>query len=175
MNVRHVTCDVCGRVCGSSAIARHRSTHGDATALLSTVADGDRIKALYARGWSMRRIAAELHYSQTSVQRYLHAAGVQVRPRGGVNGRTLSAEEVLETAQLYGRGLSMAAIADLLGLTVSSVHERLHKIGVAVRPRGGPNHTGRSKAPEGERVRASRPVPPRAPQTAQTRQGGIHE
>jgi DNA-binding NarL/FixJ family response regulator len=145
-----VECPECGRVCAASVIARHRKTHEDPTALLGVAeADRDTILKLYRRGWSMRRIAAELYYSQTTVWRFLHASeGVYIRPRGGSNsGRALSADEQLRTAQLYGRGLSMAACAEALGITTSSVHERLQKLGVKSRPRGGPNYV-RPAAPE---------------------------
>lgn len=139
----------------------------------------------YARiGTTLDQVAAEFYVSPNTVSRVLEANGVSVRPRGGYGAsrRRLTVDEELTRAQLYGEGLSLGRIGQLIGRSPSSIHATLHRLGVQMRPTGintGPpqrHHVvrgaaGRFAPADGtalaaSRARAAKPrsVPPRAAQ-----------
>lgn len=98
-------------------------------------ADQDRIVALYQRGWTTRRIARETFWCKSTVSNVLHARGAYVRPRGGAR-RKVSAEDVLATAELYGRGYTLDQVGELLGLSRTAVRCRLIRSGSPLRAHG---------------------------------------
>lgn len=146
--VTRVQCPTCGRMCASTAIARHQRFHDDPGSLLSATAEEQaEIVRLYKRGHSLQRISDEHYFARSSVRRVLVANGIAMRPQGGPHpAQRLSAEETLKTAELYGKGLSMAELAEVLGLSISAVHRRLHVIGVKIRKRGGDHRSSTARA-----------------------------
>jgi len=99
--------------------------------------------ALYRAGGSLRSISKELHYSPATIGRALQREGIKLRGRGGAHKtNAMPAEAMLEAAELYGRGWSIAQIADLLGMSVAGVHLRLRRAGTKMRPPGGNNRNG---------------------------------
>jgi DNA-binding NarL/FixJ family response regulator len=154
--VTRVQCPTCGQVCASTAIARHRRFHDDPSSLLAaTVEQQAEIVRLYKRGYSLQRIADEKFFARSSVRRVLIANGIAMRPQGGPHpAQRLSAEDTLRTAELYGKGLSMAELAEVLGLSISAVHRRLHVIGVQIRKRGGDHRSNTARARRERMARA---------------------
>jgi hypothetical protein len=96
------------------------------------------VRAYNARGATMHGVAAEFYCSVGTVGRVLEAHGVPARPRGGQGStrQRLSVDEQLTRAQLYGQGLSLAGVADVVGRNPSSVHASLVRYGVTMRPVG---------------------------------------
>lgn len=145
-----VRCPECGREVGAGVLARHRLTHTDPGSLLMATADERaEMVRLYRRGGTLDSIGSSMHYSRSAVRRALLVEGVAMRRRGGQrldSKQRLSPEALLVTAQLYGRGMSMRAIAETLGLTISSIHQRLHTYGVPVRSPGGDQRSPQARA-----------------------------
>ena len=107
--------------------------------------------ALYNSGLSLTQIGKRYYASRQTIAKYLEAAGVVLRSRGGVNNpegnaprqRRLApyADEVIA---MYAAGKSLSAIADHFGFEATSVKRLLKRHGVTMRPRGGNNNpTGR--------------------------------
>lgn len=93
----------------------------------------EQIIGLYARGLSATQVAAELFVSRTSVLNVLRDNGIRRRPRGGgiyAGRQRLSTDEMLRTAELYGRGLSLTEVGHILGIRHSAVLRRLQRYGV---------------------------------------------
>lgn len=84
---------------------------------------------LYSRGWTLKRIAAATFWSPTEVGRVLKLNGVELRHRS-VGHEQLSINEILARTQLYGRGYSLAEIAELRGCSPTSVVQSLKRAGV---------------------------------------------
>lgn len=81
----------------------------------------------------MMEVARLVGRSFGTVQRHLHAAGVEIWPRGSSRRprpRQVPHSEMIRTAQLYQSGLSMAQVADVLGMHPSGVRRRLDHAGV---------------------------------------------
>lgn len=106
-------------------------------------ADQEEIVRLYRRGLTLRQVAGRVYWSPTAVRRVLIEYGEPLRPHGS-KAPLLSMEEKLRTSELYGAGMSMAELAILLGLHVSTVHRRLHRFGSLTRPVGGKHPPPRS-------------------------------
>ena len=88
--------------------------------------DVDRAAELYAAGWTLRRIGAELGVDHSTVAYRLHRAGVILR-RGGPRRHDVDTHHILD---LRDRGMSMAAIAAQVGMSLKGV---------------GPGTTGRAR------------------------------
>jgi hypothetical protein len=130
---------------------------------------------------TLAKVAAEFFCSAQTVAHVLEAHDVPLRPRGHWGTPRLDAGEHLLRTQLYGQGLSLARIAEVLGISPSSVAETLRRNGVRLRPVGvnygrtTPRHLergdrGRFTARQGRGGPPPRRVPPRAagaPQRAQ--------
>lgn len=108
-----------------------------------TRAEQDEVLALYRRGLTIREVAQRVYWSATAVRNVLVVNGEPRRQRGS-RAPMLATEEKLRTSQLYGAGLSMQELANLLGLHVSTVHRRLHRFGAITRPVGG-RHPGQPR------------------------------
>jgi DNA-directed RNA polymerase subunit RPC12/RpoP len=179
---RTVECPHCGRVMRPNALPKHVRTHSDDQRLRMVVpmADQEAMMRFYRKGWSLARIAAETLWSPGTVARVRDLWGEPRRQRGGRR-PYLPADDVLATAELYGRGYSLRRVAELLGLNPETVRTRLVRADVQRRPAGGTTLRGTprdewavSRASSGAarsggagvRARARRPrsVPPRAPQ-----------
>jgi hypothetical protein len=121
-------------------MARHRRRHDDPLSLsIVTPADQQTMAARYKGGASMTELAASMHYALSTVQRTLHLLDVTIRPAGYnvARSRMISSEDQLKTNELYGRGFTMREVSELLGISQSTVHYRLHRGGGIARPRGG--------------------------------------
>jgi predicted transcriptional regulator len=123
----------------SNALPKHRrARHGDPRLGLDvSLAEQERMVELYRRGWTLRRIGEELHWSASTVSRVLILWG-ENRPDRRRFGHPpkLSADEVLRTAQLYGMGYNMREVGAMLGITPSAVQRRLERAGTKARNGG---------------------------------------
>jgi lambda repressor-like predicted transcriptional regulator len=80
----------------------------------------DRAAELYAAGWTLRRIGAELGVDHSTVAHRLHRAGAKLR-RGGPRRHDVDTQQILD---LRDQGMSMAAIAAQVGMSVPGVWAR---------------------------------------------------
>ena len=87
---------------------------------------------------TLAEVAASFYVSTGTVTRVLRAHDVPVRPRGGYGASRarLSVDEQLLRTQLYGQGLTLAQIGDVVGRSPSSIQQSLVKAGVRLRPQG---------------------------------------
>jgi hypothetical protein len=100
----------------------------------------DLIVERYRAGWTTHEIARAIHWTASTVVKYLPLNGV-VPERGritpGRHPHSCSPHELQRTIKLYRSGMSMAEVAAQLGLaSVSTVHWRLHAAGEPVRAPG---------------------------------------
>ncbi len=77
--------------------------------------DVKRAADLYAQGWTLRQIGAELGVPWTAVGHQLRSAGVTMR-RGGPQAHPASTEQILE---LRDRGVTWTEVAEQVDMTVS--------------------------------------------------------
>ena len=82
--------------------------------------DLKRAADLYAQGWTLRQIGAELGVTATTVSHHLRRAGVTMR-RGGASAHPASTQQILE---LRDQGLTWNEIAEQVGMTVSGAWSR---------------------------------------------------
>ena len=85
--------------------------------------DVERAAELYAQGWTLRQIGAELGVHWATVSQQLHHAGVTMR-RGGPPAHPASTEQIL---QLRDQGLTWNEVAEQVGMTVSGVWSRYRR------------------------------------------------
>lgn len=97
------------------------------------VATQREMVALYATGKSLRAVAAELHWSKTTVKNVLISNGVSLRLRGGGPPRKLTDEEIYAAAELYQAGLSLNEVGRRMGLYDTAVMRRLKHAGIPTR------------------------------------------
>lgn len=84
------------------------------------------IAAMYIeREFTVSEIAEETLFCTTTVRRALRRQGIKPRYGRGAIKRKLSAEQVKRTIWLHEQGLSHRQMAEILGITVSSVRSRL--------------------------------------------------
>ena len=76
---------------------------------------------LYAQGWTLRQIGAELGVHWSTVSQQLRRAGVTMR-RGGPPAHPASTQQILE---LRDQGLTWTEVAEQVGMTVSRCVESL--------------------------------------------------
>ena len=97
----------------------------------------DMVRMYVHGGLTYKQIGERTHWSSTQVRRVLLANGVTPRAREVVCGRVqMSADEKLARAELYGRGYSLAEVADIRGCSVTSVVLTLERLGVKRRSVG---------------------------------------
>jgi predicted DNA-binding transcriptional regulator AlpA len=84
--------------------------------------DVERAADLYAEGWTVRQIAAELNLSRTTVSEQLRRAGVTMRR--GAPAHSASTQQVLE---LRDQDLSWTEVAEQVGMTRSGAWSRYRK------------------------------------------------
>ena len=72
------------------SVSRHKISYGGAV-------DVERAADLYAQGWTLRQIGAELGVTATTVSHQLRSAGVTMR-RGGASAHPASTQQILELA-----------------------------------------------------------------------------
>src|SRR5829696_10528310 len=77
--------------------------------------DVKRAADLYARGWTLRQIGAELGVHWSTVSQQLQRAGVTMR-RSGPHAHAASTQQILE---LRDQGLTWPEIAEQVDMTVS--------------------------------------------------------
>ena len=70
--------------------------------------DAKRAADLYAQGWTLRQIGAELGVTATTVNYQLRRAGVTMR-RGGASAHPASTQQILELRQ---QGLTWPEVAE---------------------------------------------------------------
>jgi predicted DNA-binding transcriptional regulator AlpA len=85
--------------------------------------DIERAADLYAKGWTLRQISAELGFSRTTVSEQLRQAGVPMR-RGGPPAHPTSTQQILE---LRDQDLSWTEVAEQIGMTRSGAWSRYRK------------------------------------------------
>jgi hypothetical protein len=95
--------------------------------------DDARIVRLYRTGLSVYEVGREVHWSPTTVSRRLTANGVVLRGNRKGNPR-LDSRIADETIALYDQGWSPIEIARKHGVTLSTMVERMEKLGLAKRP-----------------------------------------
>ncbi len=78
---------------------------------------------LYAQGWTLRQIGAELGVTATTVRQQLRRAGVTMR-RGGPPSHPASTQQILE---LRDQGLTWNEIAEQVDMTVSGAWSRYRR------------------------------------------------
>jgi len=87
------------------------------------IVDVDRAVELYVAGWTLRRIAAELGVDHSTVAYRLHRAGVTLR-RGGARRHDVETQHILD---LRDQGMTMAAIAAQVGMSLKGVWARYYR------------------------------------------------
>jgi hypothetical protein len=85
--------------------------------------DVDRAADLYAEGWALRQIGAELGVSRTTVSVQLRQAGVTMR-RGGPPSHPASTQQILERRD---QDLSWTEVAEQVNMTVSGAWSRYQR------------------------------------------------
>ena len=85
--------------------------------------DVDRAVELYVAGWTLRRIGAELGVDHSTVGYRLHRAGVTLR-RGGARRHDVETQHILD---LRDQGMTMAAIAAQVGMSIKGVWARYYR------------------------------------------------
>jgi hypothetical protein len=85
--------------------------------------DVKRAADLYARGWTLRQIGAELGVAATTVSEQLRRAGVSMR-RGGASAHPASTQQILE---LRNQGLTWTEVSEQVGMTVSGAWSRYRR------------------------------------------------
>lgn len=143
-------CQFCGRVMPACNVVKHERTHVDQNGTVPPE-DQETIVRLYNRPRaSVRSVAQETHWSQSTVLRVLRAHGVEMRPMGSAHPK-ITSDEQLRRAQLYGRGLSIEEVAEVCGVTYEAVRQTLVRLGVPRRSRANLRWTRqRRSAAQGE-------------------------
>ena len=85
--------------------------------------DVKRAADLYAQGWTLRQIGAELGVHWTTVSEQLQRAGVTMR-RGGPPAHPASTQQILE---LRDQGLTWNEVAEQVDMTVSGAWSRYRR------------------------------------------------
>jgi hypothetical protein len=85
--------------------------------------DVERAAELYAQGWTLRQIGAELEVKWTSVGHQLRRNGVTMR-RGGPPAHSASTQQISE---LRDQGLTWNEVAERVGMTVSGAWSRYQR------------------------------------------------
>jgi lambda repressor-like predicted transcriptional regulator len=84
--------------------------------------DVNRAADLYAHGWTLRQIGAELGVSRTTVSEQLRRAGVTMRR--GAPAHPASTDQIV---RLRDQGLTWSQVAKQVDMTVSGVWSRYRK------------------------------------------------
>jgi hypothetical protein len=98
---------------------------------------------LYAQGWTLRQISAELGVHWSTVGQQLQSAGVTMR-RGGPGAHPASTEWILE---LRDQGLTWPEIAEHVDMTVSGAWNRYRRARPPRSPTLGPLAAGSRRRP----------------------------
>jgi hypothetical protein len=85
--------------------------------------DVKRAAELYAQGWTLRQIGAQLGVHWATVSQQLHQASVTLR-RGGPPAHPASTQQILE---LRDQGLTWSEVAEHVGMTVSGAWSRYQR------------------------------------------------
>lgn len=85
----------------------------------------------YQSGATTPSLCAEYNISKGGLLKMLRQEGAELRCQ------PLSTEQVSEAAGLYGRGMSLAAIAEHFGVSYNGVRQAFVRAGIKRRPRGG--------------------------------------
>ena len=85
--------------------------------------DVKRAADLYAQGWTLRQIGAELGVHWSTVSQQPRRAGVTMR-RGGPPAHPASTQQILE---LRDQGLTWTEVAEQVGMTVSGAWSRYRR------------------------------------------------
>ena len=81
-------------------------------------------------------VAAQFFCSRQTVQRVLALHDVTLRPTNHYGTPRIDVDERLRRTQLYGRGLSLLDVANVVGRHPSAVLDTLRREGVRMRPQG---------------------------------------
>ena len=112
----------------------------------------------YEAGKSVRAIADELRYSHEQVRKCLVAAGVTMRPTGGISPalkrRKYGHHVALLKAngddikQRYESGEPIWMVAKAYNMSAERIRKAMHELGVVMRPTGGPSPAMRDRSHE---------------------------
>jgi hypothetical protein len=95
--------------------------------------DVERAADLYAQGWTLRQVGAELGVRWSTVSQQLQSAGITMRS-GGPPTRPASTQQILE---LHDQGLTLTEVAKQVDMTVSGVWGRYRRARPPKSPRLG--------------------------------------
>jgi hypothetical protein len=95
--------------------------------------DVERAADLYAKGWALRQIGAELGVHWSTVGQQLQNVGVSMR-RGGPSAHRASSQHMLE---LRDQGVTWSEVAQQVDMTVSGAWSRYRKARPPKSPRLG--------------------------------------
>ena len=98
--------------------------------------DRRHLAACYRRHGSISGVAAELDVAYETARRWLHDAGIALRPRGRPSPGAGSAS-VDQIVERYRKGESVATIASTMAVSPNTVRNRLIDAGEQLRPRPG--------------------------------------
>lgn len=96
-----------------------------------SAAEKAELLAEYESGTLVRDIAEKFDVHRVTVSNLVEAAGMTPRSRG------LGPQQVIEAADLYTAGQSLAKLGDRYGVNAETVRQALRRIGVTIRPRPG--------------------------------------
>lgn len=91
----------------------------------------ERLQADYEAGATTRQLAARYGIGKTSVQYYLHQAGVPLRRQA------LTPKQIDQAIELYAAGFSFDSIGATLDVVGSTVYRAFELAGLSIRRKGG--------------------------------------
>jgi hypothetical protein len=100
-----------------------RAAQNPADTRYGVAVDVKRAADLYAQGWTLRQIGAELDVHLSTVSDQLRRAGVSMR-RGGPSAHPASTDQIVE---LRNQGLTWNEVAEEVDMTVSGVWSRYRR------------------------------------------------
>jgi lambda repressor-like predicted transcriptional regulator len=130
------------RSCGGPKPAgrgRQKCDNCDRIILMPRDVQDEVIRLYVDERLSLREVGERLYWSLNAVRNVLMFRGVRVRSRGeslrlsSHNPRRLTQDELDRTAELYLSGLSLAQVAERLGLALDTIRRRLVRAGVTIR------------------------------------------
>ncbi len=95
-----------------------------------------QLKQMYRRLGSVPAVASELGVAFETARRWLTAAEVDMKPKGRPSRAASRLNDAVIVAR-YERGESIATIGEAVGVSPTTIRNRLRKAGTTLRPRRG--------------------------------------
>jgi transposase len=128
-------------------------TSGREVQLLSEE-DRKLVAERYLDGESTRSLARQFDISRETIRKYLSDQGVPMRP--SIRKSALTLEMKQEAAEAYEAGMTLQQIAEVFGVSYTTIRRALKELGVRSRPPGHrPRKNSNSDAPIGLLAAAS--------------------